>query len=133
MALTIEDRWAISETICRHGHLVDAGELNRLDELFTKDVIYDISDFTGESLVGVDAIREAAIALGERNPLGHHVTNVVISEENDDRVVAHSKGIGINSDGSSGTVVYQDTVVRVSGGWRISHRKVIARQTPLKR
>jgi hypothetical protein len=33
-----------------------------------------------------------------------------------------TRGIGINSD-RSGTVVYQDIVVRIPGAWRISHRK----------
>jgi SnoaL-like domain len=38
MALTAEDRAAIAALISMHGHLVDAGELDRLDELFTADV-----------------------------------------------------------------------------------------------
>lgn len=132
MPLTIEDRLAIGDLICRHGHLIDAGELDRLDELFTSDIVYDVSDFTGESLLGLEAIREAALALGERNPLGHHVTNLVMSAESEDEVTAHSKGIGVNPDGSSGTVIYEDTVVRTAGGWRISRRKVRARRSPLK-
>jgi SnoaL-like domain len=102
MPLTIEDRLAIGDLICRHGHLIDAGELDRLDELFTSDVVYDVSDFTGESLLGLEAIREAALALGERNPLGHHVTNLVMSAEGEDEVTAHSKGIGVNRTGARG-------------------------------
>jgi hypothetical protein len=133
MTLTIEDRLAIGDVICRHGHLIDAGELDRLDELFTRDVVYDVSDFTGESLIGLEAIRQAALALGERNPLGHHVTNVVITEEGKDDVTAQSKGIGVNSDGTSGTVIYEDTMVRTAAGWRISRRRVRARRSPLKR
>jgi SnoaL-like domain len=132
MALTIEDRLAIGEVICRHGHLIDAGELDRLNELFTSDVVYDVSDFGGESLVGLEAIRQAALALGEHNPLGHHVTNVVISETGENKADAQSKGIGVNSDGSSATVIYDDTVVRTRSGWRISRRRVRARRSPLK-
>jgi hypothetical protein len=131
MTLPVEDRLAISELICRHGHLVDSGELDRLDELFTSDVVYDISDFTGESLIGVDAIAQAAQALGEANPLGHHVTNVVIVEATRETARAQSKGIGINSDGSAGTVVYEDTLVRTARGWRINRRIVRARRSPL--
>ena len=36
MALNIEDRTVISELIAMHGHLCDEGELDRLDELFTR-------------------------------------------------------------------------------------------------
>lgn len=42
-----------------------------------------------------------------------------------------SKGIGVNTDGTVGTVTYEDTVVDDGEGWRISHRKVIPRRVPL--
>ncbi|WP_030616209.1 nuclear transport factor 2 family protein [Streptomyces sclerotialus] len=132
MALAAEDRAAIAELLSLHGHLFDAGELHRLDELFTEDVVYDVTDFGQPPLKGVSAIREAALALGEANPVAHHVTNVVLAElPGGDGVHALSKGIGVNADGSCGTVTYEDTVVRVGDGWRISHRKVLARRAPL--
>jgi hypothetical protein len=37
-------------------------------------------------------------------------------------VHALSKGIGINADGTIGSVTYEDTIVRGGSGWRISHR-----------
>lgn len=80
MTLALEDRWAITELISLHGHLVDDGRLDRLEELFTADVVYDLTDFGQGRLVGVAAIREAALALGAANPVAHHVTNVVITE-----------------------------------------------------
>lgn len=42
-----------------------------------------------------------------------------------------SKGIGVNTDGTVGTVTYEDTVVDDGEGWRISRRKVIPRRVPL--
>lgn len=131
MALNIEDRTAITELISMHGHLCDEGELDRLDELFTDDVVYDITDFGQEPLTGVDAIRTAALALGNANPVGHHVTNIVLTEAGEGRVHARSKGIAINADGTSGSVTYQDTLVLTRQGWRISYRKVVARRQPL--
>ncbi|MGP4051668.1 nuclear transport factor 2 family protein [Streptomyces sp. 2A115] len=132
MPLSLEDRTAITELLSTHGHLFDAGELDRLDELFTADVIYDISDFGQERpLAGIAEIREASLALGSANPVGHHVTNVVLAELDEGRVRALSKGIGINADGTSGSVTYEDTIVAGDGGWRISHRKVLARRVPL--
>ncbi|WP_433174053.1 nuclear transport factor 2 family protein [Actinoallomurus sp. CA-150999] len=133
MALTCEDRFLITELIALHGHLCDSGELDRFDEVFTVDVIYDVTDFGQEILRGVAACADAGRALGDRNPVGHHVTNIVLSEQPDGRVHARSKGIGINADGTSGSVTYEDTVVRVDQGWRISHRKILARRTPLSR
>ena len=131
MALAPEDRTAITELLAMHGHLFDGGELDRLDELFTADVVYDITDLGHEPLEGLAAIRGASLALGEANPVAHHVTNIVLTERADDRVHALSKGIGINADGTSGSVTYEDTIVRGHQGWRISYRKVLARRVPL--
>jgi hypothetical protein len=80
---------------------------------------------------GIDAIRDAAIAMGDRNPVGHHVTNVILTEIAGQAVRARSKGIGIQADGSSGSVVYDDIIRREAAGWRITYRKVSARRAPL--
>ncbi|MFE6888199.1 nuclear transport factor 2 family protein [Streptomyces sp. NPDC057694] len=131
MSLALEDRLAITELISLHGHLVDDGDLDRFEELFIADVVYDLTDFGQEPLCGVAAIREAAWALGGANPVAHHVTNVVITASADGQVQVRSKGLGIKADGSCGSVSYDDTVVRTSDGWRISHRKLSPRRTPL--
>ncbi|EIV94588.1 nuclear transport factor 2 family protein [Frankia sp. QA3] len=131
MTLTVEDRIAVTDLIHGYGHLVDAGELDRLEELFTPDVTYDLADFGQGTLTGVAAIRSAALALGDANPVGHHVTNVVLAEQADGQVRARSKGIGVMADGTTGSVVYDDVIVRDGTSWRIRHRKIAARRAPL--
>ncbi|MFC4500948.1 MULTISPECIES: nuclear transport factor 2 family protein [Streptomyces] len=131
MTLSLEDRLAITELIALHGHLVDDGALDRLAEVFTADVVYDLSDFGQGTLTGPDAIREAALAHGAANPVAHHVTNVVVERPDGGEVRVRSKGIGVRADGSCGSVTYEDTVVRVGGSWRIAHRSVLARRVPL--
>jgi hypothetical protein len=131
MTLRVEDRLAIHELIALHGHLMDRGELHRLHELFTAEVVYDLRDFGRGELHGIDAIADAAHALGDGNPLGHHVTNVVITDVNGDDVHVLSKGIGIGADGSSGTLVYEDVVRRDEAGWRIARRRLVSRRKPL--
>jgi hypothetical protein len=131
MALALEDRLAVTELIALHGHLVDGGELDRCDEVFTSDVVYDLSDFGQGEVAGLAALKEAALALGAKNPVAHHVTNVVIEEAADGRIRARSKGLGIMADGSCGSVTYEDVVVRVAAGWRICRRRLVARRVPL--
>ncbi|GGS83592.1 nuclear transport factor 2 family protein [Nonomuraea spiralis] len=131
MALTLEERVAITELIAMHGHLCDSGELDRLEEVFTVDVTYDVTDFGQEPLRGVAACAAAGRALGDLNPVGHHVTNVVLTEQDGGRVRALSKGIGVNADGTTASVTYEDVVVRLDQGWRISHRRVRAHRAPL--
>ena len=129
--MDLADRIAITDLISLHGHLVDAGEST--DDLFTPDVEYDVTDLGGGVITGVRALQEAAEALGDRNPVGHHVTNIVLTDVGPDEVAARSKGIGIMADGTCGSATYEDVVVRTADGWRISHRRVLARRRPLGR
>jgi hypothetical protein len=69
MELPEQDRTDINDLINLHGHLTDAGKLDEAGELFTPDVTYDLSDFGLGSLQGTAAVREAALALGDANPV----------------------------------------------------------------
>ncbi|MDQ0913105.1 hypothetical protein QFZ22_009090 [Streptomyces canus] len=131
MTLALEDRLAVTELIALHGHLVDAGALDRMHEVFTANVVYDLSDFGQGELAGLVAVKEAALALGAGNPVAHHITNVCVEEITGDPVHARSKGLGVMADGSCGSVTYEDAVIRVGAQWRISHRRVLARKLPL--
>lgn len=131
MTLSEQDRIDINDLINRHGHLTDAGELDRYGELFTPDVTYDLADFGMGALRGPAAIRDAGLALGDGNPVGHHVTNIVITEVDDRSARVESKGIGVNADATAGSVVYEDVVTRRPEGWRISYRKISVRRKPL--
>jgi SnoaL-like protein len=131
MALTADDRVAITDLIHLHGLLADSGQLDRMGDLFTADVVYDVTDVGFGVLAGPAAIREAALALGDKNPVAHHVTNIVLEEIADGRVHAWSKGIAILGNGRCGSATYDDTVVRTDQGWRISRRTIRARRVPL--
>ena len=90
VAISTQDRLAIHELVAFHGHLMDDGRLDRLSELFTEDVTYDLSPLGGSVLRGVSAIRHAAEQLGDRNPVAAPTTNTVVSLEDGD-VTARSK------------------------------------------
>ena len=57
---------------------------------------------------------------------------VVIVASGGSEASVRSKGIGVLADGSTGSVVYEDLVVCVPDGWRIAHRRVLPRRTPLQ-
>ncbi len=129
--LHAEDRQAIIEILSLHGHIFDGGHLDRLEEIFTPEAIYDLTDVGVGTFEGIEAIRSGALRLGAGNPVAHHVTNVVITSEEDDLVTTQSKGLMIMADGAFASVTHLDTLRRHNGGWRISRRVVLAQRTPL--
>jgi SnoaL-like domain len=132
--ISLEERIAITELIALHGHLVDDGRLDELNRVFAEDVMHDLTAFGLGMHHGLGSVREAAEALGDANPVGHHVTNVVIVEVKDAHtVVTRSKGIGVRTDGTAGSVIYDDTVTKRDGTWRITYRKITVRRKPFGR
>lgn len=131
MPLTTEDRLAITDVIALHGHYADAGELDRMAELFTEDVVYDVTALGGGLIEGRAALKRAALDLGARNPLAHHVTNTVVTGADGDRAHALSKAIPVLADGGCGSATYEDTLVRDGDRWLICHRTIRQRRKPL--
>ncbi|MEU7874759.1 nuclear transport factor 2 family protein [Dactylosporangium sp. NPDC049140] len=131
MALTASDRQAITNLINMHGHLTDQGEFERMDELFTPDAEFDLSDFGLGVRAGLAAMNDAINAIAE-HPVGHHVTNIVLSEGDNGTVHVISKGIGIGMNGHCGSVVYEDTLRAGPAGWRITRRAIRLRRIPLQ-
>src|ERR1700761_2548892 len=131
LELGAEDRRAIAETLAWHGHLFDQGQLDRLEEIFPPDVVYDLSAAGVGVFAGIEAIRNGARKLGAGNPIAHHVTNVVIAGAHGDEVTAQSKGLMIMADGTIGSATHLDTLRRQGSGWRISHRVIRPQRAPL--
>jgi hypothetical protein len=95
------------------------------------EVVYDLSDAGLGVFEGIATIRTATVRLGAGNPLAHHVTNVLITEEKGDAVTVRSKGLVIMSDGRIETVNHVDTLRRQDGRWRISRRVITAQRAPV--
>ena len=130
--LTAEDRFAIEDVINLHGHLIDKGDFASLPTYFAEDVSYDVTALGGGVLIGLAAAHEAALALGDANPLAHHVTNIVLEQAPDGTVRALSKYLGVMADGPLGSGTYEDTLQHGDGGWKLTHRVVRPRRVPLQ-
>jgi hypothetical protein len=128
MTLSTDDRLAIHELISLHGHLADDRRDDELGRLLTDDAAYDLEDFAMGIVRGLPAIHELFVRRPGEQPLGHHVTNIHVTERADGKVGVLSKGLAVMANGRTGTVVYDDIVVKTDAGWRIWYRKVIARK-----
>jgi 3-phenylpropionate/cinnamic acid dioxygenase small subunit len=124
--LHADDRLAIEHTLSLNGHLVDGGEFDRFEEIFTRDVVYELGAAGVGTVEGLDAVRGAAWGMAEAGvgPLAHHVTNVVILGEEDGVATVESKVLLVMRSGSLESALQHDTLRREGGSWRISHRVV---------
>lgn len=119
MELDVRDILAINNLINSYGHIIDERQWSRLGELFTSDVIFDMTDFNGQVLHGLNVLRNSWMALSG-HPLAHHATNILIDADGDEvRVLC--KGNGLYPD-HVGSTVCRDRLRRTDAGWRIAHR-----------
>lgn len=127
MPFTTADRLAIHELLSLHGHIADDRRGEDLGTLLTADASYDLTAYGLGMVEGLRALMEMHDAAPGEQPVGHHVTNVIVipDAERDDRATVRSKGLAVMADGGSGTVVYEDEVVRTAQGWRIARRTVV--------
>lgn len=127
--LTAQDRTAIHELIALHGHLADERRSDELDRLLTTDAVYDLQSFGRGRVVGLADIQELHRQRPGNQPLGHHVTNVLVDQRSDGTVGVRSKGLSVMANGAAGTCTYDDVVVRTASGWRIAHRRILPAAT----
>lgn len=129
MPLSADDRLSIHELVSLHGHLADDRRADQLHLLLTDDASYDVTAYGLGVVTGLDALVELFAQRPGDQPLGHHVTNVIVTEREDGAAAVRSKGLSVMADGAAGTVTYDDVVVRTGAGWRIAHRTVIPART----
>jgi hypothetical protein len=123
-----EDTLAIHELLALYGHIIDAREWQRVDELFTATARYDMREFGLGLVEGAAAIRELWSRPDAMHPLAHHATNIVVSTDADGTVRVLSKGLGVGPNGRVGSVVYHDVVERTQAGWRFAARSAVLRR-----
>jgi len=129
MPLSADDRLSIHELMSLHGHLADDRRDGDLHLLLAEDAAYDISAYGMGIVRGLDALTELFSARPGEQPVGHHVTNVIVSEREDGTAAVRSKGLAVMADGTAATVIYDDVVVRTDAGWRLSRRTVVPART----
>jgi hypothetical protein len=127
--LSADDRLAIHELVALHGHLADDRRPEDVGLLLTADAVYDVEDYGLGTVVGLPALQRLFADRPGEQPIGHHVTNVLVTERPDGQVTVRSKGLSVMADGRAGTVGYADVVVRTDAGWRIAYRKIVKPRT----
>ena len=129
--LDVQDRLAIHELLGLYGIVIDERDWARVPELFTDDVIYDMSELGLSVIHGANAVLQFWIANERQHPVAHHATNIIVTPGPDaDTAFVISKGLGVGRKGRVGSVTYRDTVRRTPHGWRIAMRHARLRIPP---
>lgn len=123
------DILAIHQLLALYGHLLDDGDYDRLDEVFTDDAILEFADRERDPVRTVGEI--ARFFARAKGASAHHTSNILLTPQHG-AVRARSKLFVpyTRPDHDAhrwygGT--YDDIIVRTPNGWRISHRTVIGR------
>src|SRR6202044_1783104 len=128
--LDASDRIALHELAALYGHLLDQRRWDDLHLVFTEDLVYEGLTHTTGSIAEKVALWTSEDGI-RRHPLAHHITNPVVSEDADGTVRMICKGIMVQADLLSYSVIYEDVLVRTERGWRIAERKVTNRTEQL--
>lgn len=110
-----------------YGHIIDAEQWSRFDELWTQDAKFDLRGMDGPCCNGLAEIRQ--FFSSQSHPAAHHASNLVITSISQalDSVETKSKyfvpvGAGLFASGD-----YVDRIVRTSRGWRFAERVATSR------
>lgn len=123
MPLSVDDRLEILELMARYNHCADGGDGEGFADTFTGDALFE------GSLSSARGREELVRVIADGGGLWKHWLNSPIIEGDGDHASAkvYLLRTGLNEDGAveliaSGT--YHDTLARIGGEWKFTHRKV---------
>ncbi len=122
------DRLELHELPGRYGDAIDDRDWDRLDEIFTADAVFDMTDLGARRCEGLAAIKEFMDVEAE-HPRTHMMTNIYV-DETPSGVQLRFRIVALLGGGLVGTASYYDDVVKTPDGWRVTNRVVTRRRRP---
>ncbi|HEX3825186.1 MAG TPA: nuclear transport factor 2 family protein [Mycobacteriales bacterium] len=137
-AAEVADRLAIQDLIGRYAVIVDSGDFDALDDLFTPDAEIDFSTFNGPvgGLAEIKTFLDASLPFFTRT---QHMMGLPLIDLDGDtahaRTSCNNPMISTKPDGTVSVWLiglwYDDELVRSDEGWRFSARNQIRSYTIL--
>lgn len=126
MTLTADDRLELHELVARYGNVVDAGDLDALDTVYTADAEFVLVTASGREVTkhGIDEIGEFLAASNSAN--AHILTNITTGTSDGDVILGYRMAPPRGSEGLF-SIDYRDVCVRTDDGWRIAHHTITMR------
>jgi hypothetical protein len=120
------DRLELHELPGRYGDAIDDRDWDRLDDIFTADAVFDLTDLGARRCEGLDDIKRFMDQEAE-HPRTHLMTNIYVDEA-PTGVQLRFRIVALLGDGKVGSASYYDDVVKTPSGWRVSNRVVTLRR-----
>jgi ketosteroid isomerase-like protein len=125
----LEDREAIAHILNDYCRALDLMDLPAIRALFTEDCLVSYGPAASMESRGAEAVSNALRRLWRWSRTSHHLSNIQVTFETDNRARAVSYVIAWHErpNGSTGTLwgQYHDVVVRTAAGWRIAERRQV--------
>ena len=128
--MDLADRIELHELPGRYGDAIDDRDWDRLDEIFTEDAVFDLSDLGEPRLTGLAAIKRY-MDQDAQHPRAHLMTNIYV-DETADGTKLFFRIVALLPERVVGTASYYDDVVKTPAGWRVKNRVITRRRRPTR-
>ncbi len=122
MPLSVDDRLAILDLMAQYNHCADSGDGEGFADTFTEDALFEGSMRTARGRA------ELAQAGGGSAQWKHWLSSPIIEGDGDHATAkVYLVRTGVGEDEAVELLasgIYHDTLVRLDGEWKFSHRKV---------
>ena len=122
------DRLELHELPGRYGDAIDDRAWERLDDIFTSDAVFDLTDLGAPRCDGLAAIKRF-MDQEAQHPRTHLMTNVYV-DETPTGAQMRFRIVALLGEGKVGTASYYDDVIKTSAGWRVTNRVITRRRRP---
>jgi hypothetical protein len=122
------DRLELHELPGRYGDAIDDRDWDRLDQIFTEDAVFDLTDLGEPRLTGLEAIKRY-MDQDAKHPRTHLMTNIYV-DETPEGAKLHFRIVALLPERVVGTASYYDDVVKTADGWRVRNRVITLRRRP---
>jgi 3-phenylpropionate/cinnamic acid dioxygenase small subunit len=122
------DRLELHELPGRYGDAIDDRDWDRLDQIFTADAVFDLTDLGAPRLEGLAAIKRY-MAEDADHPRTHTMTNIYV-DETAQGAKLRFRILALLPERRVGTASYYDDVVKTPEGWRVQNRVITLRRRP---
>lgn len=128
--LSVEDRLQVHDLVVSYVTFLDLGQFDALAGLFLPAGVLELPDIRVQGIEEIKRYFETDSVQADHKNRLHHADSISVGSHDWDCIVrSHYFETGRGTDGELvllGGGVFEDLIVHCNGGWKFSHRKLLA-------